>query len=502
MNDAEPDTAIAPRRRAAALGALLAGTAALVTAVVGLRGDLGRAVLAGIAVLLVVALVWTTTTRRGTARRAAGVGLLVAIALLLVTVLTAEGHGLLVIVVLALLAGSAAFSRYALRRDRTTLQAAPTPGAPVGPAVRGALIMNLKSGGGKAERFHLEDEARSRGIEAIVLRPGDDLLQLARDAIERGADVVGMAGGDGSQALVASVAMQADVPLVCIPAGTRNHFALDLGLDRDDVVGALDAFGAAVERRIDLASVGDRVFVNNVSLGVYAKIVQSEEYRDAKRQTTAKLLPDLLGPDADPFDLRFSGPDGTDHTGAQIIQVSNNPYVLTRLGGFGTRARLDTGRLGVMTAEVHSAAEAAQLVAAEAAGRIQRFRGVLEWADAGVRGRQRQPHRSRRRRRGPPPRPAPALPLAARRAAGPHPDERARAVPGRPRRPILELERGRPPASRRRQGHTDRRRPALTVAQSGFGRPPNRRAPRGRTSIAGPDSARSSRCSWWEYHSP
>ena len=380
MNDAEPDTAIAPRRRAAALGALLAGTAALVTTVVGLRGDLGRAVLAGIAVLLVVALVWTTTTRRGTARRAAGVGLLVAIALLLVTVLTAEGHGLLVIVVLALLAGSAAFSRYALHRDRTTLQAAPTPGAPVGPAVRGALIMNLKSGGGKAERFHLEDEARSRGIEAIVLRPGDDLLQLARDAIERGADVVGMAGGDGSQALVASVAMQADVPLVCIPAGTRNHFALDLGLDRDDVVGALDAFGAAVERRIDLASVGDRVFVNNVSLGVYAKIVQSEEYRDAKRQTTAKLLPDLLGPDADPFDLRFSGPDGTEHTGAQIIQVSNNPYVLTRLGGFGTRARLDTGQLGVMTAEVHSAAEAAQLVAAEAAGRIQRFRGVLEWA--------------------------------------------------------------------------------------------------------------------------
>jgi diacylglycerol kinase family enzyme len=380
MNDAEPDTAIAPRRRAAALGALLAGTAALVTAVVGLRGDLGRAVLAGIAVLLVVALVWTTTTRRGTARRAAGVGLLVAIALLLVTVLTAEGHGLLVIVVLALLAGSAAFSRYALHRDRTSLQAAPTPGAPVGPAVRGALIMNLKSGGGKAERFHLEDEARSRGIEAIVLRPGDDLLQLARDAIERGADVVGMAGGDGSQALVASVAMQSDVPLVCIPAGTRNHFALDLGLDRDDVVGALDAFGAAVERRIDLASVGDRVFVNNVSLGVYAKIVQSEEYRDAKRQTTAKLLPDLLGPDADPFDLRFSGPDATEHTGAQIIQVSNNPYVLTRLGGFGTRARLDTGQLGVMTAEVHSAAEAAQLVAAEAAGRIQRFRGVLEWA--------------------------------------------------------------------------------------------------------------------------
>ena len=380
MNEGQLGTEVAPRRRAAALGALLAGGAAVVTAGVGLRGDVGRALLAGVAVLVVVALMWTSTTRRGTTRRVAGVGAIAALALLLITVLTAEGHGLLVAVVLALLAGSAALSRYALHRDRSTLQAAPTPGVPVGPAVRGTLIMNLKSGGGKAERFHLEDEARSRGIEAIVLRPGDDLVQLARDAIDRGADVIGMAGGDGSQALVASVAVQADVALVCIPAGTRNHFALDLGLDRDDVVGALDAFASAVERRIDLATVGDRVFVNNVSLGVYAKIVQSEEYRDAKRQTTAKLLPDLLGPDADPFDLRFSGPDATEHTGAQIIQVSNNPYVLTRLGGFGTRARLDTGRLGVMTAEVHSAAEATQLVAAEAAGRIQRFRGVLEWA--------------------------------------------------------------------------------------------------------------------------
>src|SRR5262249_36978633 len=137
------------------------------------------------------------------------------------------------------------------------------------------LIMNLKSGGGKAERFHLEDECRARGIEPIVLRQGDDLRQLAEDAISRGADVIGMAGGDGSQAVVATAAARPGVPLVVIPAGTRNHFALDLGLDRDDVVGALDAFADGVERRIDLAEVNGRVFVNNASLGLYAKIVQS-----------------------------------------------------------------------------------------------------------------------------------------------------------------------------------------------------------------------------------
>ncbi len=108
-----------------------------------------------------------------------------------------------------------------------------------------------------------------------------------------------MAGGDGSQALVATVADRRDIAHVCIPAGTRNHFALDLGLDRDDVVGALDAFTDGAERRIDLAQVNDRVFVNNASLGVYAKVVQSDAYRDAKLETWTGMLPDLLGPRCD-----------------------------------------------------------------------------------------------------------------------------------------------------------------------------------------------------------
>ncbi len=148
--------------------------------------------------------------------------------------------------------------------------------------------MNPKSGGGKAERYRLADECAVRGIEPIILERGDDLLQLARDAIARGADVIGMAGGDGSQALVATVAAEHDIPHVCVPAGTRNHFALDLGIDRDDVVGALDAFFDGVERRVDLARVNGRVFVNNAWMGLYAKIVQSEAYRDAKLKTAAE----------------------------------------------------------------------------------------------------------------------------------------------------------------------------------------------------------------------
>ena len=177
-----------------------------------------------------------------------------------------------------------------------------------------------------------------------MLQPGDDLVQLAEAAIARGADVIGMAGGDGSQALVASVAALRGVAHVVVPAGTRNHFALDLGLDRDDVVGALDAFGPAVERRIDLAEVNGRVFVNNVSLGVYGEITQSEEYRDAKVATTLDQLPTLLGPGGEPTDLGWTGPDGVHHDSAHLIQVSNNRYSLRAGAGSGTRDRLDDGR--------------------------------------------------------------------------------------------------------------------------------------------------------------
>jgi diacylglycerol kinase family enzyme len=215
---------------------------------------------------------------------------------------------------------------------------------------------------------------------AASSRCGDDLLQLAEDAVGRGADVIGMAGGDGSQALVASVAARHDIPYVCVPAGTRNHFALDLGLDRSDVTGALDAFADGIERRIDLATVNGRTFVNNASLGLYAKVVQSPEYRDAKLRTAATMLPDLIGPDSAPLDLRFTGPDDTETTRAQLILVSNDPYQLVQLGGRGTRERIDTGVLGVVAVAIADAAAASRFAALEATGQLRRFPGWLEWS--------------------------------------------------------------------------------------------------------------------------
>ena len=231
----------------------------------------------------------------------------------------------------------------------------------------------------RVERFSLAEQCRRRGIEPVVLRPSDDLLQLAEDAIARGADVIGMAGGDGSQALVASVAARHDVPHVCVPAGTRNHFALDLGLDRDDVVGALDAFIDGVERRIDLAAVNGRTFVNNVSIGLYAEVVQSPDYRAAKLKTAASILPDLLGPDATPLDLRYVGPDGERRRTAHLILVSNNPYHFHHGAGWGTRARIDRGMLGIVAVMIAAAGDAQRFVAAMTAGQVRRLPGWVEW---------------------------------------------------------------------------------------------------------------------------
>jgi diacylglycerol kinase family enzyme len=339
---------------------------------------------------LAIAAAAYAVTRTGARRSVAAVVAVLALVAPVVLVV-AQGQLWLVLLLVGLVALAGAATRYALGRDLKSLKSGPTPGTAVGPAARPALLMNPRSGGGKVERFRLVEEARRRGIEPVVLAPGDDLLALAQEAVGRGADVIGMAGGDGSQALVAGVAMAHDVAFVCVPAGTRNHLAMDLGLDRDDVVGALDAFGPALERRIDLGLVGDRVFVNNATAGLYAKIVQSPEYRDRKVGTALELLPRMLGPDAAPFDLRFTGPDGTEYQTAHLILVSNDKYELGRGEGFGSRRRLDAGTLGIVAARFRSPGEIARFVQLQATGRARRFSGWGEWTDTSFELRSGQP---------------------------------------------------------------------------------------------------------------
>jgi len=367
--------------RLAALAALIAPVAMAVVAAVALAGNVAIAALAVALTLAVTASIWVALTRRG-AWRLLGATLSLLGTGGLVVVLATHWQGVLVLVILlSLLAVFGVAARYTLGRTGEALPEGRRPTArPAGRAGPAALIINLKSGGGKAARFDLASEARRRGVEPIVLHPGDDLLHLAEAAMDNGAEVIGMAGGDGSQALVATVAARRGIPHVCIPAGTRNHFALDLGLDRDDVVGALDAFTDGVERHIDLARVNDRVFVNNASLGVYAKVVQSDAYRDAKLQTWTEMLPSMLGPEAEPIDLEFTAPDGSTCSDAPLVLVSNNRYQLTHLAGAGTRGRIDEGVLGIAVARVRSAQDVSKLAALELVGQAGRFAGLLSWS--------------------------------------------------------------------------------------------------------------------------
>lgn len=209
------------------------------------------------------------------------------------------------------------------------------------------LIINRWSGDGKAEKFGLAEVARKMGIKTVLLERGDDLVQLAHDAVSAGADAIGMAGGDGSLGLVAGVAVERGVPFFCVPVGTRNHFALDLGLDRDNPLTALAALDKGEEIRIDYATANGRPFLNNVSFGVYAQAVHREGYRAEK----LTILQDAVTKAATDRDsqarMRYVTPDGRTHERAPLLLVSNNIYRYSGYPDYGRRLRLDSGKLGV-----------------------------------------------------------------------------------------------------------------------------------------------------------
>jgi len=217
------------------------------------------------------------------------------------------------------------------------------------------LLINPRSGDGKAARAALADRARERGVEAVVLRPGDDLSALVASAVNGGADALGMAGGDGSLAPVAAAAAAHDLPFICLPAGTRNHFALDLGIARHDLIGALDAFTAGLERRIDMAEVNGRPFLNNVSLGVYGEAVRRSGYRDAKLRTMLDTLREVLSSSTPTPALLVTDDMYRRHTSPLVVLVSNNAYALDQPLVQGSRPRLDTGQLGIVVLNPPSA---------------------------------------------------------------------------------------------------------------------------------------------------
>ena len=218
---------------------------------------------------------------------------------------------------------------------------------PVDPPRRPVLFVNPRSGDGTAARVRLAERARDAGIGVVILAPGENLVRMVRAAVESGADALGMAGGDGSLSAVAGAAASSELPFICIPAGTRNHFALDLGVDRQDVLGALEAFTDGVERQIDMAEVNGRPFLNNVSLGIYGEAVRRAAYRDAKVRTLLETAEKVLGPSGQAPALNLVDDAGRVHDQPAVVLVSNNPYSLDRPPP-GTRPKMDSGRLGII----------------------------------------------------------------------------------------------------------------------------------------------------------
>jgi diacylglycerol kinase family enzyme len=251
-------------------------------------------------------------------------------------------------------------ARLALVRDHPDWRMPEHPAEP--PARRPYLIMNPKSGGGKVEKFDLKRKAEELGAEVFLIDGSEpvDVAKVAREAVAQGADLLGVAGGDGTQALVAGIAAEHGIPFVVISAGTRNHFALDLGLNRENPSACLGALSDGVELRVDLGRINGQVFVNNASFGAYAEVVETPAYRDDKLNTTLNLLPDLLQGQRG---VRLSArADDTEIRSPQALLVANNPYGTGDIAGLSRRARLDAGVLGVIGVKVRNVQQAIDLL--------------------------------------------------------------------------------------------------------------------------------------------
>ena len=338
--------------------ALVFSTVAVVAIVAGLK-SLAMLAVGLVAAALSLAAAFWFLSRRGVLR---WLSLMVFVAVPLAVVAVYALYSLLWVALVAaagwLLAGMIA--RAALAGDRGEWR---MPEYPVSrPARHPFLIMNPKSGGGKVGRFDLQRKAEELGAEVFLLDGAEpvDVAEVARTAIARGADLLGVAGGDGTQALVAGVAAEHGIPFMVITAGTRNHFALDLGLDRDNPPACLDALSDAVELRVDLGTIGGRTFVNNASFGAYAEVVESPAYRGDKLRTTLDLLPDLLlGHRGSRLTAHM---DGAEVSAPQALLVANNPYGTGDIAGLERRPRLDRGVLGVVAVTVDSARQAVDLM--------------------------------------------------------------------------------------------------------------------------------------------
>ena len=249
----------------------------------------------------------------------------------------------------------------------------------MGEAGRPFLLVNPRAGSGSPTAAELVAEAGRLGIDTHVLEPSDEAAALCEAAVAEGASALGAAGGDGTLAGVAGVAIASDLPFVPVPFGTRNHFASDVGLDPEDPLAALAAFGGGRELRVDAGRVGERVFLNNVSLGVYAQLVHDPRHKTKNRLAALARLAIAAFGRSRRLDVVFEVEGTHERHDALVLLVANNAYAL-EAGEveLGRRERLDSGHLTAYVVEATTRRALLRLLALAALGRVE---ASADWAE-------------------------------------------------------------------------------------------------------------------------
>jgi diacylglycerol kinase family enzyme/membrane-associated phospholipid phosphatase len=240
-----------------------------------------------------------------------------------------------------------------------------TPPRPDGDGL--VLVVNPASGSGTGQRVIGELRTRLPKAEIVELTRDDDMVDVVRAAAER-AEVLGMAGGDGTVACAAAIAADVGRPLAVFPAGTFNHFAKDIGCDRE--AKTIRAIQKGTVSCVDLVCFNDaRMVVNTASIGAYPRFVQTRErfeHKVGKPIAAAYAMFRTLRRE-DPVRIRYD--NKTMQT--SLFFLGNSIYVPS---GFAPaqRNRMDTGLLDVRILETGRRFSRVRIMTALALGRLQR----------------------------------------------------------------------------------------------------------------------------------
>ena len=191
---------------------------------------------------------------------------------------------------------------------------------------------------------------KAAGIDAeIELIDGGDCEVRAKAAAERGDKLVIVGGGDGSISAAASALVDSKTALGVLPLGTLNHFARDLGIPAD-LDEAAKLIAAGHERRVDVAEMNGRIFINNSAIGLYPLMVRDRDVQQ-KRLGRSKRLAMLVASvrTLARFNhqrLTLTVNDEKARVDTPLLFVGNNDYRLD-IGAAGQRESLDDGQLSV-----------------------------------------------------------------------------------------------------------------------------------------------------------